>query len=66
MSDADKSHRKRGSKGGQRTRDLYGTEHFEEAGAIGGEVVLERRGVEWFRELGRRSAEARRNRKEAA
>jgi hypothetical protein len=52
-----------GRKGGQTTRDRYGTELYRRAGRIGGAkggaATLARYGREYFQELARKSAVAR-------
>ena len=46
--------REAGRKGGNTTRDRYGSEFFQEIGAKGGRTVSERYSNEHFREIGRK------------
>jgi len=43
-----------GRKGGNTTKDRYGSEFFQEIGAKGGRTVSERYSNEHFREIGRK------------
>jgi hypothetical protein len=46
--------REAGRKGGNTTRDRYGTDFFQEIGAKGGKTVSERYSSDHFREIGRK------------
>jgi general stress protein YciG len=46
--------REAGRKGGNTTRERYGSEFFQEIGAKGGRTVSERYSNEHFREIGRK------------
>ena len=49
-----------GKKGGTKTKELYGEEHFSKAGEIGGNKLLKERGKEFYRQIGLKGATARR------
>lgn len=44
------------SKGGQTTKERYGTPYFREIGRMGGEKVRDERGREFYEEIGRKGA----------
>ncbi|HEY6608762.1 MAG TPA: hypothetical protein VI277_06160 [Candidatus Limnocylindria bacterium] len=46
--------REAGRKGGNTTRDRYGSDFFQEIGSKGGKTVSERYSSEHFREIGRK------------
>ncbi len=46
--------REAGRKGGNTTRDRYGSDFFQEIGAKGGRTVSERYSSDHFREIGRK------------
>jgi general stress protein YciG len=46
--------REAGRKGGNTTRDRYGSDFFQEIGAKGGKTVSERYSSDHFREIGRK------------
>lgn len=46
--------RRGGERGGQTTRERYGTEFYREIGRRGGETVREVRGREFYEDIGRK------------
>ena len=46
--------RRGGERGGQTTRERYGSEFYREIGRRGGETVRERRGREFYEDIGRK------------
>lgn len=46
--------RRGGERGGQTTRERYGTEFYREIGRRGGETVREIRGREFYEDIGRK------------
>lgn len=55
-----------GSFGGKAVRERYGSDHFANMGRIGGKKIKETRGHEYYVEIGKKTAEARKRKKEEA
>jgi uncharacterized protein len=49
--------RKGGERGGQTTKERYGTPFYKEIGRKGGEAVRESRGHEFYEEIGRKGGQ---------
>jgi general stress protein YciG len=49
--------RKGGEKGGQTTKERYGTPFYKEIGRKGGEAVRDERGHEFYEEIGRKGGQ---------
>ena len=46
-----------GRKGGEKTRERYGSEFYEEIGKKGGEAVKRTRGPEFYEKIGRKGGQ---------